>query len=85
MRRPVKDQDANVLIEAEKQLSRLAEYFEEMLNRQTTGNPPQIHTANTDLPINCGPSRRAEIQLKHGKSPGPDEIPAEVLKMFSNC
>jgi len=60
---------------ADKQISRWAEYFEELLNT------PDIPAAVGDLPIDCGKPTREEIrkavkQLKNGKAAGTDEIPA---------
>jgi len=83
--RPVKDKDGNTLQGAEKQLSRWAEHFEDLLNRPTPPNPPHIIPADTDLPINCDHPTRTEIrkaiqQLRNGKAAGPDNIPAEALK-----
>ncbi|VDP28930.1 unnamed protein product [Schistosoma curassoni] len=48
-------------------------------------NPPDIEAAYTDLPIDVNPPTTEEIrmairQIKNGKSAGPDNIPAEVLK-----
>jgi hypothetical protein len=85
MERPVKDKDGKVLMERKKQLNRWAEHLEELLNRPKPDNTPDILPADTDLPINCKPPSRGEIQraikqLKNGKAPGPDEIPAEALK-----
>ena len=38
---------------ADKQLNRWAEHFEELLNRPTPQNQPDIQPAETDLPIDC--------------------------------
>ncbi|VDP27572.1 unnamed protein product [Schistosoma curassoni] len=48
-------------------------------------NPPNIEAAPTDLPINVSPPTIREIimairQIKSGKAPRPDNIPAEALK-----
>lgn len=71
---------------ADKQLSRWAEHFEELLNRPTLANTPDISTAEEGLPIDCGKPTREEIrkaikQLKNDKAAGTDEIPAEALKV----
>ena len=84
--RLVKDKDGSVLMGADKQLSRWAEYFEELLNRPALANTRDIPEAEEDLQIDCGkPSReetrRAIKQLKNGKATGTDEIPAETLKV----
>ena len=39
----------------DKQLSKRAEYFEELLNSPAPANTPDIATAEKDLPIDCGP------------------------------
>ena len=84
--RPVKDKNRRVLMGADKQLSRWAEHFEELLNRPAPANAPDIPAAEEDLPIDCGKPTREEIrkaikQLKNGKAAGTDEIPAEALKV----
>ena len=83
--RPVKDKEGNAIIGNEQQLDRWAEHFEELLNRPAPPNPPVIHPAEEDLPINCDRPAREEIkkaiqQLKNNKASGPDHIPAEALK-----
>ena len=83
--RPVKDKEGNAIIGNEQQLDRWAEHFEELLNRPAPPNPPVIHPAEDDLPINCDRPAREEIkkaiqQLKNNKASGPDDIPAEALK-----
>ena len=47
---------------ADKQLSRLAEHFEELLNRPAPANTPDIPAAEEDLPIDCGKPIREEIR-----------------------
>ncbi|KAK3088713.1 hypothetical protein FSP39_022871 [Pinctada imbricata] len=59
--RPLKGKNANVLLEADKQPSRWAEHFEELLNRPAPDNPSDIHEAETYLPINLGRPNRGEI------------------------
>jgi len=48
--------------------------------------PPDIPPAETELPINCGKPTRQEIRkaiqsLKNGRATGPDDVPAEALKV----
>ena len=83
--RPVKDRQGKTIMGKEDQLNRWAEHFEELLNRPSPSNQPDIQPAEVDLPINCDrPSRdeirKAILQLKNGKAAGPDSIPAEALK-----
>ena len=83
--RPVKDKNGKTIIGKEGQLSRWAEHFEELLNRPTPRNPPEIQPADLDLPINCEKPSRNEIRkaimkLKNGKAAGVDNIPSETLK-----
>ena len=85
--RPAKDKNGSVLMGADKQLSRWAEYFEGLLNRPAPANTPDIPTAEENLPIDCAKPTREEIskankQLKNGKAAGTDEIPAEALKVY---
>ena len=85
LERAVKDKDGKTIIGKEGQLNRWAEHFEELLNRPTPPNPPDIQPADSDLPINWEKPSRDEIRkaimkLKNGKAAGADNIPAEVLK-----
>ena len=52
--RPVKDKNGSALVGADKQLSRWAEHFEELLNRPAPANAPDIPAAEEDIPIDCG-------------------------------
>ena len=83
---PVKDKDGRTVFEKEAQKERWVEHFKELLNRPPPTNPPDIIPARKDLPINCDPPTRNEIEqavklLSLGKSAGPDNIPPEALKM----
>ncbi|CAH8446557.1 unnamed protein product [Schistosoma guineensis] len=65
--------------------NRWVEHFEELLNRPTPLNPPNIKAAPTDLPIDVTPPTIEEIrmvirQIKNGKAAGSENIPAEALK-----
>ena len=84
--RPVKDKEGKVIKDEEGQRERWKEHFNELLNRPAPQNPPDIPAAENDLPINCEPPSKEEIRqaiktLRNGKAAGPDNIPAEVLKM----
>jgi len=62
------------------------EHFEELLNRPAPPDPPDIQPADSDLHIDCSAPTKEEIQnaikqLRNGKAAGPDNIPAEVLKV----
>ncbi|VDP25230.1 unnamed protein product [Schistosoma margrebowiei] len=86
--RPVKDKEGKPITEIQQQRNRWVEYFEELLNRPASTNPPDIEVAHTDLPIDVNPPTKEEIrmavrQTKNGKAAGPDNIPAEALK--PNC
>ena len=83
--RPVKDKDGNSILAKEDQINRWAEHFEELLNRPTPTNRPEIEPAEADLPINCEAPSKEEIRqalekMKNNKAAGPDNIPAEALK-----
>ncbi|VDP06744.1 unnamed protein product, partial [Schistosoma curassoni] len=83
--RPVKSKEGEVITNIEEQRNRWVEHFNELLNRPSPLNPPNIQAAHTDLPINVGPPTIEEIsmairQIKSGKAAGPDNIPAEALK-----
>lgn len=60
----------------QEQRNRWKEYFEELLNRPTPKNPPDIKPAETYQPIEDSPPTREEIrtaikQLRNGKAAGP--------------
>ena len=81
----VKDKNGNPLTTTKEQLKRWAEHFRELLNRPTPDSPPDIPSAETELPISCDKPSKAEIKkaimtLRSGKAAGPDEIPAEAIK-----
>lgn len=83
--RPVKDRDGKPIMGEDMQKRRWKEYFEELLNRPTAQDPPDITPADSDLPIDISAPteheiRRALKQLKNNKAAGPDNIPGEVLK-----
>ncbi|VDP70713.1 unnamed protein product, partial [Schistosoma curassoni] len=54
--RPVKDKEDRQITEIQQQRNRWVEYFEELLNRPASMNPPEIEAAHTDLPIDVNPS-----------------------------
>ena len=82
---PVKDKDGKTVFEKEDQKKRWVEHFEELLNRPPPTDPPDIIPARKDLPIDCDPPTKEEIEkavnsLNLGKAAGPDHIPPEALK-----
>ncbi|VDP30693.1 unnamed protein product [Schistosoma mattheei] len=83
--RPVKDNEGRSIAEIQQQWNKWVEYFEEILNMLASMNSSDIEAAHTDLPIYVNPPTTEEIemairQIKSGKAPGPDNIPAEALK-----
>lgn len=68
------------------QLNRWAVHFKNLLNSPTPHKPQCIPAAETDQPIDSEKPTRTEIiyaikKMKNGKASGPDEIPADVLKV----
>ena len=62
-------------------MNRWIEHFAEFLDK-----PPTIPEVDENLGINCSPQSKEEIvkaikTLKSGKAVGPDDIPAEALKV----
>lgn len=51
--RPLKDKEGKSIVDRAGQLKRWAEHFEELLNRPTPPDIPDIQPAETDLPISC--------------------------------
>ncbi|XP_075150947.1 uncharacterized protein LOC142225056 [Haematobia irritans] len=78
----IKDSDGNILTSPMSQLSRWREYY---IEQQRTLDSSTWQHQNEILDISIEPPTTAEIetallQLKNGKSAGPDDIPAELLK-----
>ncbi|GFR83440.1 craniofacial development protein 2 [Elysia marginata] len=69
----------------EGQLAKWKTHLEQLLNRPTPENPPDVLPARNDLPINPELSAKKEIAkaikaLKSNKAAGPDFIPPKALK-----
>ena len=87
--KPIKDKHGNTLTKQEDQLKRWGEYFEELLNRPPPQGPIAIPEAELMLDVNTEKPSMEEIakaiqKQKNGKAPGPDGIPAEILKADLN-
>ena len=79
------DKNGNPLTTTNEQLKRWAEHFRELLNRPIPDSPPDIPSAQTELPISCDKPSKAAIEkaimaLRSGKAAGPDKILAEAIK-----
>ncbi|VDP52874.1 unnamed protein product [Schistosoma margrebowiei] len=61
--RPVKDKEGKPITEIQQQRNRWVEYFEELLNRPASMNPPDIEAAHTDLSIDVNPLTKEEIRM----------------------
>ena len=83
--KPVKDRNGSPLTTTKEQLEWWVEHFWKLLNCPTPDSPPDIPSAETELPISCENPSKAEIKkaimtLRSGKAAGPDKIPAEAIK-----
>uniref|UniRef100_A0A8D9EGU9 Craniofacial development protein 2 n=1 Tax=Cacopsylla melanoneura TaxID=428564 RepID=A0A8D9EGU9_9HEMI len=85
-KKPIKDKNGNALYNDREQIKRWQEYFKELFEKNSDEN---LRENETDVPgdarISCDPPTKSEIckavkEMKNGKSPGIDHIPAEVLK-----
>ncbi|CAH8559038.1 unnamed protein product [Schistosoma mattheei] len=74
--RPVKYKIGRTTTKIQEQRSRCVEQFEELLNRPSPLNPPDIKAAPTDI--------TAIRTVKSGKATVPENIPVEV-RLRSNC
>ena len=86
---PIKDKNGKALKTPEEQMKRWFEHFNSVLNQQPPVQRADIPPAATLLPIDCSRPGKEEIakaimHLKNNKSPGPDNIPAEILKADIN-
>ena len=70
-------------------MKRWVEHFNSVLNQQPPVQRADIPPAAVLLPIDCSRPGKEEMakaikHLKNNKSPGPDNIPAEILKADIN-
>ena len=82
---PIKDKQGNLLTAEKEQEERWAEHFREVLNRPPPEETADIPEAQEDLDIDTEPPTKEEIvdaikTLKNGKSPGQDNLDAELFK-----
>ena len=81
----IKNEDGSVLIEDDKILKRWQEYFRKLMNEE---NPrelreePQVEVHTEMTSITCSEVEKALKKMKNGKAVGPDDLPAEVLKIL---
>jgi hypothetical protein len=79
----VKDKNCDLLADSHVVLNRLKNYFSQLLNVYNVSDVRQIEV-HTGEPLVPGPSRLdveiATVKLKKNKSPGSDEIPAELIQ-----
>ena len=79
------DKQGRLLTTKAEQDARWTEHFSEVLNRPPPPTEADIQEAETDLDVNTDPPGKEEIiaaikSLKNGKSPGQDNLSAEVFK-----
>ena len=82
---PVMDKQGKLLTTEAEQDARWAEHFSEVLNRPPPPTAADVQEAETDLDVTTTPLDKEEIiaaikSLRNGKSPGPDNLNAELFK-----
>ena len=82
---PIKDKNGGLLTTEDEQKARWAEHFKDVLNRPAPNEEAIITEAIRDLEIDINLPNRQEIitaikLLKNGKSPGQDNLNAELFK-----
>ena len=82
---PVKDKEGKLLTTEKEQEDRWTEHFQEVLNRPSPDITTEISESDSDLDINTERPAKQEIitaikNLKNGKSPGQDNLDAELFK-----
>uniref|UniRef100_A0A0K8SN56 Reverse transcriptase domain-containing protein n=1 Tax=Lygus hesperus TaxID=30085 RepID=A0A0K8SN56_LYGHE len=79
-----RDREGNIVAGKQEVLQRWAEHFEEQLNDNQTASDGQVTTPPSvpieDEPPSLGEVEKALKKLKNNKSPGIDELPAELFK-----
>jgi hypothetical protein len=84
----VKDENGDLLADSQNILNKWKNYFSQLLNVHNVSDVRQteVHTAET---LVSGPSRLeveiAIVKLKKYKSPGSDQIPAELIQAGGEC
>ena len=87
---PVKNKGGEVIQSEADQIDRWREHFSEVLNSEAPDNPVDVpNNESFDIDIDTNPPTIEEIEksikaLGNGKSPGVDNIQAEMLKTQSN-
>ena len=83
----VKDSQGNILRHRASAIDRWKEYFSDFLNRSNHSDPDILERLPSQETIECmdevpspGEVAHAVNTLKNNKSPGPDSLPAELLK-----
>nr|CAH8838004.1 unnamed protein product [Trichobilharzia regenti] len=84
--KPIKDDNGKSITKEVEQRKHWVEHFKRLLNRPPPTTRPAIPTTEAELPVNTDPPTKSEVlnaikMLKTGKTPGPDGIPAEALKI----
>jgi len=82
---PIKDKRGKLLTTEKEQEERWTEHFQEVLNRPSPNITAEIPECDIDLCINTDQPTKTEIiaaikNLKNGKSPGQDNLDAELFK-----
>lgn len=83
---PVWDTDGHLLTNEDDQIKRWSGHFRCVLNRAPPDNPVDEEAPPEVLAIDTEPPRKQEImkalkKLKSGKSPGVNNVSAEILKV----
>jgi len=82
---PILDKQGQILTTEEEQDARWAEHFSEVLNRPPPTEEADVQDPDADLNVNSSPPKKEEIiaaisSLKNGKTPGQDNLNAELFK-----
>lgn len=83
---PIKGKHEEILSTVEQQLQRWREHFQEVMNMESDGIQLPEEIIGQELEINTDPPTKEELmkaiqQMKSGKSPGSDQLTADLLKI----
>ena len=76
----VENSEGNILHNSKQKVEEITKYFEGIFKQEDTKEIPKLIPQELKNPITCPEVKEAVKKLKNNKSPGCDNIPAELIK-----